>query len=288
MFGGSPAVMVACGNNHTLVLTIAGSVWSCGEGGSGRLGHGDESDQLLLTLVVEERFKDAQIVMVAAGGSQSVALGAEGRVWTWGWNGYGQLGHNDNQNRLVPTLMAGEALGGATAVVVAAGEMHTVAVMIDGALWAWGNGVYGQLGLGDVKDRLVPARVGGREVFNGVQVLMAACGDWHTLAVTKAGDLWSWGEGEDGVLGHNNANDRLVPTQVEAQHFGHAKIVSAAAGESHSEAITEHGALYTWGMGTYPQEKGEDEDEDEDEEDNEQEQVKFLENITSLMWGCYD
>jgi len=61
MFGGSPAVMVACGNNHTLVLTIAGCVWSCGEGSSGRLGHGDESDQLLLTLVVEERFNEAQI-----------------------------------------------------------------------------------------------------------------------------------------------------------------------------------------------------------------------------------
>ena len=158
-------------------------------------------------------------------------------MWTWGWNGYGQLGHNDKQNRLVPTLMAGEALGGAAAVVVAAGEMHTVAVMIDGALWAWGNGVYGQLGLGDIKDRLVPARVGEREVFNGVQVRMAACGVWHTLAVTKAGDLWSWGEGEDSVLGYNNVHDRLVPTQVEVQHFGHAKNVSAAAGESHSAAI---------------------------------------------------
>ena len=59
---------------------------------------------------------------------------------------------------------------------------------------------------------LVPARVGGREVVNGVQVLMAVSSDWHTLAVTKAGDLWSWGEGGDGVLGHINANDRLMPT----------------------------------------------------------------------------
>jgi len=113
------------------------------------------------------------------------------------------------------------------------------------------------LGLGDLEDRLVPARVGGKEVVNGVQVLMAACGDWHTLAVTKAGDLWSWGEGEDGVLGHNNANDRLMPTQVEAQYFGNAKIVSAAAGESHSAAITELGALYSWGMGMYPEKKEE-------------------------------
>jgi len=85
---------------------------------------------------LEERFREAEIVMVAAGGCQRVALGAEGRVWTWGWNGYGQLGHNDEQNRLVPTLLTGEALGGAAAVLVVAGKMHTVAVMIDGALWA--------------------------------------------------------------------------------------------------------------------------------------------------------
>ena len=60
----------------------------------------------------------------------------------------------------------------------------------------------------------------------------------HTLAVTKAGTLWSWGGGDKGKLGHNHENNRLVPTQVEAQHFIHAKIVSAAAGETHSAATT--------------------------------------------------
>ena len=249
MFDGSPAVMVACGGGHMLVLTAMGLVWSCGFGGCGQLG-GDAGMQLVLTLVAAERFGGAQIVMVAAGAAHSVALGTNGRVWTWGSNDDGQLGHNDTRQRLVPTQLAGKALGWSATVMVAAGGFHTVAVMIDGVLWAWGHGRRGKLGLGDEHDRLVPARVGAEEEFGGSPVLMAACGDLHTLAVTKAGTLWSWGGGKDGRLGHDDENNRLVPTQVEAQHFGDAKIVSATAGHAHSAAVTEHGGLYTWGTGT--------------------------------------
>ena len=90
----------------------------------------------------------------------------------------------------------------------------------------------------------------------------------HTLAVMEAGTLWAWGRGEFGELGHNNDKDRLVPTQVEAQHFGHAKIVSAAAGVTHSAAVTEHGGLYTWGQGSCVDEVDEEDDED-DEDENE-------------------
>ena len=126
--------------------------------------------------------------MVADGFAHSVAVGAEGRVWTWGWNIHGQLGHNDKQNRLVPTQLAGEALGGSAAVLVAAVGYHTVAVMIDGVLLAWGAGADGQLGLGDLADRLVPLQVGAEEMFGG-RVLMTDYGYKHTLAVTKAGTL---------------------------------------------------------------------------------------------------
>jgi len=91
MYGGSPAVMVACGCFHMLVLTAVGlvelrlgSLWSCGWGVFSQLGHGDTVDKLVLTLMGAEGFQGAQIVMVAAGGYHSVALGTEGSVWTWG------------------------------------------------------------------------------------------------------------------------------------------------------------------------------------------------------------
>jgi len=90
----------------------------------------------------------------------------------------------------------------------------------------------GQLGLGDTEDKLVPVRVVVEEEFGGSKVLMVACGEDNTLAVMKAGTLWSWGNGASGKLGHNDENNRLVPTQVEAPHFGHATIVSAATAEA--------------------------------------------------------
>jgi len=251
MFGGSPAVMVACGGMHTIVLTDVGCVWSCGLGDDGRLGHGNQADQLMLALVASDQFRGAHIVMVAAGRDHSMALDADGSVWTWGYGNQGQLGLNDEQHRLLPTKLDCKVLGGAAAVLVAGGYAHTVAVTVGGALWIWGNGFYGQLGLGDKHNRMVPVRVGAEGSFGESQVLMAACGNVYTLAVTKAGTLWAWGKGAFGKLGHNDENNRLVPTQVEAQHFGYAKIVSAAAGVTHTAAITEHGTLYTWGKGSH-------------------------------------
>jgi len=66
--------------------------------------------------------------------------------------------------------------------------------------------------------------------------------------VTKDGTLWTFGSGDDGALGHNDRNNRLVQTRIEAQHFCNAKIVSVASGISHSAAVTEEGTLYTWGQ----------------------------------------
>jgi alpha-tubulin suppressor-like RCC1 family protein len=78
-------------------------------------------------------------------------------------------------------------------------------------------------------------------------VLLTACGARHTLVVTEAGALWSCGKGRDGALGQDDNVAKLILTRVDAQHFGGAKIVTAAAGTSVSTAVTEDGALYTWG-----------------------------------------
>ena len=79
----------------------------------------------------------------------------------------GRLGHNDAQDRLVLTLLAAEVFEASKIVSVAAGGWHTMAVGDNGALWAWGGGSSGQLGLGDTNNRLVPTLVGAEEVFGG-------------------------------------------------------------------------------------------------------------------------
>ena len=251
MFGGSPAVVVACGGMHTVVLTAVGCVWSCGLGDDGRLGHVNQTDQLMLALVAGDQFRETHIVMVAAGRDHSMVLDADGTVWTLGYDNQDQLGLNDEQRRRVPTRLDGKALGGAATVLVTRGYAHTVVVKVGGALWVWDNGFYGQLGLCDKHNRMVSVRVGTEGTFGESQVFMTVCGNVYTLGVTKAGTLWAWGKGEFGKLGHNDKNNRLVTTQVEAQNFDYAKIVSAAAGVTHTVTITEYDTLYTWGKGTH-------------------------------------
>jgi len=209
-------------------------MWSCGWGVFGQLGHGDTADKLVLMIVGVEGFRGAQIVMLAAGGAHGVALGAAGREWTWGYGKDGQLGHNNEENRLVPTLLAGEALGEAAAVLVVAGRLE---------LWVWGDGNLGQLGLGDKANRLSPTLVEAEAAFWGSPVLTEVCSHFHTLAVTKDVALWTFGMGDHGALGHNDYITRLLPGRIEAQHFGDVNIVSVACGVWHSAAVTEEGIL---------------------------------------------
>ena len=133
---------------------------------------------------------------------------------------------------------------------VAAGAAHAVARTEGGMRWVWGDGSYGQLGLGDTNNRLVPTRVGSGEAFGGSLVRMAACGDEHTLVVTVAGVVWTWGSGHYGKLGLNDDQRRLVPTLVDSWRFEGAHIATVAGGLNHSAAVTEGGALYTWGRGS--------------------------------------
>ena len=70
-----------------------------------------------------------------------------------------------------------------------------------------------------------------------------ACGYTHTLAVTKTGDVWSWGSGSNGCLGLPDHNTRLVPTRVS--HKG--TVTTVVAGVENSAVITNKGLVHTWG-----------------------------------------
>ena len=249
VFRGSPVTQVTCGWRHTLAITADGRAWTCGYNSNGQLGLGDTARRLVFTQVDAVQFRDARIVVVASGSDHSVAVSAEGCMWTWGKGWFGCLGHNDEQDRLAPVLLAQEQFEGSKIITVACGRRHSVAVGERGALWAWGYGSYGQLGLGHTENTLVPAWVGAEEVFGGSKVLLAACGFNHTLAVTRAGAVWAWGYGRHGQLGLNDELNRLSPTMLNEQCFALARIRAVAGGDRQSAAVTEHGELYTWGRG---------------------------------------
>jgi len=89
---------VSAGIAHRLAITTDGSVWSWGNGGRGKLGHGDQQHQLLPKKI--EAFTGQRVVAVSAGSRHSIARIADGSVWSWGQGGWGRLGHGDEQSQL--------------------------------------------------------------------------------------------------------------------------------------------------------------------------------------------
>jgi len=186
--------------------------------------------------------------MAVCGQIFTVVVTEPGEVWAWGVGDEGQLGLNAREHQLLPAFVAGREVFGARMVMVAAGGLHSAGVTADGTFLTWGRGAEGQLGYGDVQERLRPEQI-GRELPGGWSVLMLACGSWHTLVLTMGG-LWTCGKGEYGVLGHGDEVDKLMLTQVAAQRFeGNAQIIMVAAGGVHSVGVGAEGGVWTWGRG---------------------------------------
>jgi len=134
---------IATGSTHALGLTVAGKVFGWGSNHFGQVSfkHGRPGDeQGFITRPVPIDLPE-NIVAVAAGMHYSVALGASGRVHTWGWNGFGQLGHGDVLPRTRPTVIADlsdvREIAASEAHVIATGKSH---------LLGWGCNESGQLG----------------------------------------------------------------------------------------------------------------------------------------------
>ena len=70
----------------------------------------------------------------------------------------------------------------------------------------------------------------------------------HTAYVTEDGALYTWGRGNCGKLGHGHDSGTNLPTPVKGALLG-ARVMQMAASKDHTACVTEHGTLYTWGMG---------------------------------------
>ena len=240
--GGERAVSVSAGGLHSLALAADGSAWSWGQGGWGRLGHGNGQNQLLPKKI--ETFAGQRVVAVSAGSLHSLALTANGAVWSWGSGSFGKLGHGDQQDQLEPKKI--EAFTGQRIVAVSAGDFHSLALAADGALWSWGLGVFGRLGHGDGQDQLLPKKV---EAIADQRIVAVSAGAYHSIAITPGGAVWSWGGGGYGKLGHGDEQAQWQPKKIEA--FAGQHVVAVSAGGHHSLALTADGAVWSWGNGGY-------------------------------------
>ncbi|CAI5507255.1 unnamed protein product [Closterium sp. Naga37s-1] len=205
---GVPLRMVAAGAEHTAAAAEDGRLYGWGWGRYGNLGLGDRLDRKLpeqVTAIESER-----IAQVACGWRHTIVVNGDGRLFTFGWSKYGQLGHGDFQDHLTPSPVP--AMQDKRIVQVSGGWRHSVALDADGVVYAWGWNRFGQVGVGNSEDQCSPQRI---ESISE-RVVAVACGWRHTVVLSEGGNVFSWGRATSGQLGHGDTTDRNLPKRVEA------------------------------------------------------------------------
>lgn len=233
---------VACGPWHTALITSTGQLFTFGDGTFGVLGHGDrdnisyprEVDSLsgLRTIAVAcGVWHTAALVEVIAMQSSTSVL--SGKLFTWGDGDKNRLGQGDRESRLKPTCVP--ALIDYNFHRVACGHNLTVGLATSGHVFTIGSTVYGQLG-NPQSDGKQPCLV--QDKLSDESVEEIACGAYHVAVLTSKNEVYTWGKGANGSLGHGDIEDRQTPTLVEAFKDKHVKFI--ACGSNYSAAICLH------------------------------------------------
>lgn len=255
----APATQLAVGEGFACARLADGTAqcWGANDAGQLGLGHTERIGD-------DESPADAGRVALS-GAAQHVAAGAHhacaqlsgGEVQCWGRGTDGQLGYGDTEDVGDDELPAARAplWLGEPVVELVAGEAHTCARLLSGAVRCWGRGEAGRLGLGHVEtigDDEPPTDVD--PVPLGEPAVSLAAGARHTCAVLEGGDLYCWGEGLDGRLGHgdeDDVGDDERPVEVGAVALGDRVVDAVFGGPTASSTCVrlDDGAVRCWGLG---------------------------------------
>ena len=176
------------------------------------------------------------VVALSAGNKHSLALLADGTVWSWGASDLGQVGHTGPDVRKVQTFAGFPDLSGIAGI--SAGGDASLVVGKDGQVWAWGNNAFGQIGIGhnDVTELAQP-------VPGATDVVAVSAGATHSLALKRDGTVLAWGANDTGELGDGTWTYHYTPTPVP----GLTDVVAIAAGNHYSLALKKDGTVMAWG-----------------------------------------
>lgn len=225
---------VALGLQHTCARKPDLTVKCWGDDQAGQTGTGGMTDGgLVSTPQSVVAIKDA--VRIAAGKLHTCIVHKTGSVSCWGENQDGQLGNGQSNNRRPLPV---DVVGVGDASAVACGSNFSCALVGDGGVSCWGNGLGGQLGTGTPRLQPMPAPVSGL-----TDAVTISAGESHACAVKANGTVVCWGDNVNGQLGTGDKMQRNTPTPVLAL----TDVSFVAAGSRSTCALKKSGAVYCWG-----------------------------------------
>ena len=181
------------------------------------------------------------------------AQASGGGAMGWGYDFYGQAGNGTAITTPPWALSTPTAVPGISGVTqVGPSRYHTLVLLSDGTVKAFGFGIYGELGNGGVASSAAPVTVSGLG-----NVVAVAAGAYHSLALLADGTVMAWGNNQSGALGIGNSSG---PQTCESAHPcskapvpvpGLTDVVAIAAGENFSLALLANGTVVGWGDDQY-------------------------------------
>ena len=260
------AVQVSAGSSDSAAIDPQGRVYTWG---SEIYGSYSSSPRLTPTLAKDPNGSGQGLhaVQVSAKYSFIMALDADGNVYTWGYNNYGQLGNGTATAENSQIYAADPAhvpdpkdtSKAFKAVQISAGGDHALAIGQDGTLWAWGKNDSGQLAHSGYENQLTPMQVPSPKNSSlGFKVAWVSAGVNQTIVGDENGTAWAWGYNYLGQLGTNSNDTQNTPAQMSppvgqdnpARGFTPAQV---SVGGGHGLAIGQDGNAYSWGDNGYGQ-----------------------------------
>ncbi|XP_043696423.1 PH, RCC1 and FYVE domains-containing protein 1-like [Telopea speciosissima] len=243
---------ISLGRKHAGLVTKQGEAYCWGEGSGGKLGHKTNMDVSDPKIV--ESLNGVNVKSISCSECYTCALTLSGELYIWGDNNHGGgfIGDGKNRSKWLPYKLSGP-LDGISISGVACGEWHMAIVSSSGQLFTCGDGTFGVLGHGNLQSISQPKEV---ESLKGLRVMSVACGPWHMAAIVDimvdhfntsvpGGKLFTWGDGDEGRLGHASQGTKVLPTCV-AQLVDH-DFLQVSCGITLTVGLTDTGIVYTMG-----------------------------------------
>ncbi|KAI5437629.1 hypothetical protein KIW84_023660, partial [Lathyrus oleraceus] len=241
---------VSAGWSHSGFVSDSGSLFTCGDGSFGQLGHGDYGSHS--SPVKVSCFVDQHVAEVACGMRHSLVLlkgCLSSQVYGFGSGKRGQLGFSKDKIKLINLPKVVSGFEDVDIVGIAANGDHSASLSVDGNLYTWGRGFKG------FEDSLLP------QCLNSTLKFTKATLGWnHALAMTGDGEAYMLGGNHLGVLSDlrnecpaKKLNDSREANLEKVPGLDGVKITDIATGAEHSVLVTENGEIKTWGWGEHGQ-----------------------------------
>ncbi|HHX78249.1 MAG TPA: hypothetical protein GX695_00650 [Acholeplasmataceae bacterium] len=241
---------------HSVILTSYGRLFTFGDNEYCQLGDGTNTVKNVatpkeITYLFNLSFNEI-IEKISIGYHHSAALTSLGRVFTWGYNEYAQLGDGTKINSCFPKDITSQfdLEEGDTIKSISLNMFQSSALTSNGRLYTWGDNREAQLGYVLVRYVGIPTEITETFYLNGDEkIIEISLGGQHSSAITSLGRIFCWGSNTYGQLGDGSSEKRILPTDITSRFNLELdeSFEMMSLGQYQSAVLTSNGRLFTFG-----------------------------------------